>query len=89
MEKIAITDGVGNCCPVCGSKKITRHEQRNLRVDVNLQTGVEFKLQGGKIKRMTNRDKANAFDSADTAGGGGCWDYECRQCGWVSAVFTD
>lgn len=89
MEKIAITDGVGNCCPACGSRRITRHEQRNLQVDVNLQTEREFKLQGEKIKRMTNRDKAHAFDNADIAGGGGCWSYECRRCGWVSKMFTD
>ena len=75
MEKVKIDDcGYGNCCPECGSVKITRHEQRNLE---------------GKMKYMSNRDKAIHFDNADMSGGGGCWSYECRKCGWVSDTFTE
>jgi len=38
---------------------------------------------------MSNRDKAIHFDNADMSGGGGCWSYECRKCGWVSDTFTE
>jgi len=39
MEKVKIDDcGYGNCCPECGSVKITRHEQRNLEVNINMVT---------------------------------------------------
>lgn len=39
MEKVKIDDcGYGNCCPECGSVKITKHEQRNLEVNINMVT---------------------------------------------------
>lgn len=88
MEKIN-RYGEGNCCPNCGSKKITKLEQRNLQVEVNLATGKPFKMVDGKIRNMSNREKALAFDTADMAGGGGCWAFECRKCGWKSETFTE
>lgn len=90
MIKIPIdTYGEGSCCPECKSTRITRHEQRNLQVDTNLSSGKVFVIRKGKMKSMSNRDKANAFDSADMSGGGGCWSYECRKCGWRSETFTE
>lgn len=89
-EKIPIDDqGEGNCCPVCGSTRITRNEQRNLEVKVNLSTEKPFSIRNGRIRPMTNREKAAAFDYADLAGGGGCWSFECRKCGWHSELFTE
>lgn len=89
MKKIPIVDGEGNCCPECGSLKITVHEQRNLQVDINLITGKAFKIKNGKMKQLTNKEKAIGFDGADSVGGGGCWSYECRKCGWTSEVFHE
>lgn len=88
MEKIN-RYGEGNCCPNCGSRRITRHEQRNLQVDVNLSTEKPIKMVDGKIRNMSDREKALAFDTAYTAGGGGCWAFECRKCGWRSETFTE
>ncbi|MEY8507249.1 hypothetical protein AALA78_03295 [Lachnospiraceae bacterium 42-17] len=90
MEKIPINDsGEGNCCPVCNSKRITRHEQRNLQVAVNLSTEKAFCMKKGRMQRLTNSDKARAFDQADCANGGGCWSFECRVCGWQSDIFVE
>lgn len=90
MEKVKIDDcGYGNCCPECGSVKITRHEQRNLEVNINVVTKNPYIIHNGKMKYMSNRDKAIHFDNADMSGGGGCWSYECRKCGWVSDTFTE
>lgn len=88
-EKIPIIDGEGNCCPECGSLRITVHEQRNLFVDRNLSSGRVFVIKKGKMMNMTNRDKVIAFDCADMSRGGGCWLYECRKCGWISEMYTE
>ena len=89
-EKIPIDEyGDGNCCPKCGSTKETRHEQRNIHVNINVQSGRQFILKCGKIKPLSMKDKADAFDSADSSGGGGCWSFECRKCGWKSETFTE
>lgn len=79
--------GEGNCCPECGSTRITEHQQRNLEVQINLATRRPFIMQKGKMKALSNRDKARAFDIADMDGGGGMWFFECRKCGWQSEVF--
>ena len=87
--KIPINEyGEGNCCPVCGSTRITIYEQRLLYVNVNLKTGKPFIMRNGKMKQMSNRDKANDFDGASVAGGG-CWNYCCRKCGWISGMFVE
>ncbi len=90
IEKIPISDTrEGNCCPVCNSTRITRHEQRNLQVSVNLSTEKPFCMKNGRMKPLSMREKAFAFDHADLANGGGCWSYECRKCGWESGLFTE
>lgn len=90
MEKNPINEcGEGNCCPVCKSTRITRNEQRNLQVNVNLSTEKPFYMKKGRMKYLSNREKAIAFDTADLAGGGGCWSYECRACGWYSELFHE
>ena len=88
-EKIPIIDGQGNCCPECGSLRITVHEQRNLYVDRNLSSGKAFIMRNGKMSHMSNRDKALSFDCADMSSGGGCFSYECRKCGWVSGIYAE
>ena len=90
IEKIPISDTrEGNCCPVCNSTRITRHEQRTLQVSVNLSTEKPFCMKNGRMKPLSKREKAFAFDQADLANGGGCWSYECRKCGWQSGLFTE
>lgn len=90
IEKVPIDDTrEGNCCPVCGSIRITRNEQRNLQVSVNLSTEKPFCMKNGRMKPLSNREKAFAFDHADMANEGGCWSYECRKCGWHSDLFTE
>ena len=89
-EKVPIDEhGEGNCCPECGSKKITRHQQRNLHVDVNLLTQKAFTIQNGKMRPLSARDKVCMFDNADMIGGGGCWSFGCRKCGWISETFAE
>ena len=90
IEKIPISDTrEGNCCPVCNSTRITRHEQRNLQVSVNLSTEKPFCMKNGWMKPLSKREKAFAFDCADLANGGGCLSYECRKCGWKSGLVTE
>lgn len=89
-ERIPFSDGfIGNSCPVCGSFRITVHEQKNLYVDRNLSSGKEFVMKNGKMKPMSNKDKALAFDCSDSSSGGGCISYECRKCGWISELFVE
>lgn len=88
-ERTPIIDGHGNCCPECGSTRITVHEQRNLYIDRNLSSGKPFIIRDGKVKPMSNRDKAIAFNCADMSSGAGCCSYECRKCGWSSKLYTE
>ena len=46
-------------------------------------------MKNGRMKHLSKREKAFAFDHADLANGGGCWSYECRKCGWQSGLFTE
>lgn len=55
----------GNCRPVCNSTRITRHEQRNLQVSVNLSTEKPFCMKNGRMKPLSKREKAYAFDCGD------------------------
>lgn len=88
-DKIAIINGYGNCCPECGSPKITIHEQRNLYIDRNLPNRKPFVMKGGKIRYMSNHDKVKLFDCADMSAGSGCCSYECWKCGWTSEMYTE
>jgi predicted RNA-binding Zn-ribbon protein involved in translation (DUF1610 family) len=64
-------------CPVCGSKKITM----NMSAVLNKQTDAN-------PYRMSNKEKALAYNSASTEGVG-CWNYECRKCGWISETLVE
>ena len=61
---------------------------RFLTVDA-YAAAVPFYMKNGRMKHLSKREKAFAFDHADLANGGGCWSYECRKCGWQSGLFTE
>ena len=61
IEKIPIDDTrEGNCCPVCNSTRITRHEQRNLQVSVNLSTEKPFYMKNGRMKHLSKTSLTEA-----------------------------
>lgn len=71
--------------------KCKNHKARAKEFGSEYQYGYKktYIIHNGKMKYMSNRDKAIHFDNADMSGGGGCWSYECRKCGWVNDTFTE
>ena len=74
-------------CPKCGSKKIIIKEQCVVFKTLNANTG---KLLNPRTMKsyMSNREKAWKYESAQTEGVG-CWNYECRKCGWISKLLVE
>lgn len=75
-------------CPVCGSKKITTNMCAALNKMIDTNTGKDIDTQKNRPYRMSNREKALAYDCASTDGAG-CWNYECRKCGWISETLVE
>lgn len=80
--------GEGNCCPKCGSSKITKHVQYALQVEEDLNTGKEivYDFNGERTYNPSNRLLAAKYKRGRSESQ--CWSYECRKCGWVSGMFT-
>ena len=68
-------------CPKCGSTRITLHEQAIVYKHINANTN-------NLISRMSSRQNAFVYDNA-TSEGVGCWNYECRKCGWESKTYVE
>lgn len=85
--KIIEKDGIYSC-PVCRSKKITLNTQAVLMKYEDANTGKEIDKYKNKIRKLSNREKAAAYDMASTEGAG-CWHYSCRKCGWNSEVYVE
>ena len=86
-SKVIENDGVYSC-PFCRSKKINLCTQAVLRKTEDANTGKEVDEYTNKIRKLTNREKAMAYDNASTEGCG-CWNYACRKCGWVSKIYME
>lgn len=86
-SKVVENDGVYSC-PFCGSKKINLCTQAALMKTEDANTGKEVDECANKIRKLTNREKAIAYDNASTDGVG-CWHYTCRKCGWVSEIYRE
>lgn len=80
--------GNGNCCPECGSIRITMHMQAVVYRDIDLKSGKDIIVVDEKIKPTPQRIKVHRYDNA-TAEGVGTWSYECRNCGWESESFAE
>lgn len=52
------------------------------------KTGKEVDECTNKIRKLTNREKAMAYDNASTEGVG-CWNYSCRKCDWQSEIYIE
>lgn len=76
------------CCPVCGSKKITQHTNAALYKATDANTGKDIDVSKNRPYKMSNREKAQAYEMASTEGVG-CWSYECRKCGWTSETLVE
>lgn len=89
IEKISINEfGDGNCCPVCGSLKMSKFIQYPLYVEEDNKTGKEIirDVHGKRINRPSNRLLANLYRSAQRDSQ--TWCFVCRKCGWTSESFT-
>ncbi len=80
-------NGEGNCCPECGSLKISVNYQFPLFVEMDLNSRNEiFKDADGKRIKQTNRLLARRYKNSQLDAQ--CWNYECRKCGWISEMFV-
>lgn len=75
-------------CPACGSKRITTNMSAALCKQIDTNTGKDIDILKNRPYRMSNKEKAAAYDNASTEGVG-CWNYECRKCGWISETLTE
>jgi uncharacterized Zn finger protein (UPF0148 family) len=75
-------------CPICGSKKITVHTSAALSKSEDANTGKYIDTSTNRPYKMSNREKAAAYDRATTEGIG-CWNFECRKCGWLSETLVE
>lgn len=81
-------NGKGNCCPKCGSKKVSVHMQYPLFVEEDLNTGKEILHDLSTGKRLYNptiRELALRYKLAKSDAQ--CWSYKCRKCDWASEMF--
>ena len=86
-KEVVYKDGI-YYCPVCGSKKITVNTSATLSKSEDVNTGKYIDILKNKPYRMSNREKAAEYDRASVEGVG-CWNYECRKCGWISETLTE
>lgn len=70
------------------AKKITVNTSATLSKSEDVNTGKYIDILKNKPYRMSNREKAAEYDRA-SAEGVGCWNYECRKCGWISETLTE
>lgn len=66
-SKVVENDGVYSC-PFCGSKKINLCSQTVLIKIEDANTGKEVDERTNKIRKLTNREKATAYDTASIDG---------------------
>ena len=84
-ERIPIDEfGDGNCCPVCGSVKISRNLQFPLYVEEDLQTGKQIIRDdsGKRIYKPSDRLLARLYRASQMDAQ--MWVFSCRKCGWLS-----
>lgn len=89
IEKIPIDEcGDGNCCPVCGSLKISKQVQYPLYVEEDLNSGKEIirDCNGKRISKPSNRLLARLYRSSQMDSV--MWVFHCRKCGWISESFA-
>ena len=79
-------NGVGYC-PECHSKKISEFVQAVINKENDYNTRKIVNPNTGTFK-MTNKEKADAYDNA-CGEGVGCWYFKCRKCGWNSELYTE
>jgi hypothetical protein len=86
MERIPVDDcGEGNCCPICGSFKISRIEQFPLEVtfDLNTKKLMVNDFRGKRIYKPSNRHLALLFRSGINNESQVTL-LKCRKCDWQS-----
>ena len=90
--KIPITGyGKGNCCPQCGSAKVTYIATARVEQEFDLNDKPIYKryLRDGSCKRIyrpSNSFLASCFESAIYSDWQ-CIRYQCKKCGWTSDMF--
>ena len=89
VNKIPIDEyGKGNCCPNCGSIRISVMYQYPLLVEEDLKTGKEIikDSQTGKRIKPTNRILAHRYKLSQSDAQ--MWQFKCRKCDWESETFV-
>lgn len=89
MKKMPIDEyGEGNCCPNCGSVKISVYYQYAMEVEEDLKTGREIirDANGKRISNPSNRLLARLYKISQFEAQ--MWIYGCRRCGWRSEAFV-
>ena len=87
-KKIPINeDGIGNCCPKCGSLKVSIIYQFVHQVEFDLKTGKEqFRdTRGNRIYNPSIRHRALLYECSKHETN--MWFYMCRRCDWISEPF--
>lgn len=74
-------------CPICNSKKISECVQAVINKENDYNTRKIINPSTG-LSKMTNKEKAAAYDDA-SGEGVGCWYFKCRKCGWNSELYTE
>lgn len=69
-------------------KKITMNMSAVLNKQTDANTGKDIDTSKNRPYRMSNKEKALAYNSASTEGVG-YWNYECRKCGWISETLVE
>lgn len=89
-EKIPINEfGEGNCCPECGSLKVSIIYQFVHQVEFDLKSGKEIykDTNGNRIYKPSTRHLATLYECSKHESN--MWLYKCRKCGWISKAFTE
>lgn len=85
-KEIIRVDGIYHC-PECGSRRILIRKQCVVYKVEDANSGKQLNPNTLKAQ-MSNREKAWEYDRA-SGEGVGCWNYECKKCGWYSGIYTE
>ena len=92
MNKAPINEyGEGNCCPECGSVRLSILHTVPVEYEVDLKSGKEIirDIYGNRVSDPSNQllaCKRNVM--LRSAGESILWYIRCRKCGWKSEIFT-
>lgn len=88
MKKIPITGfEEGNCCPECGSTKVSLFVQYSVLLEFDLK-GKQIIKQGGKRVYRPSNQLLAAYYNCVSCNAMQCANYLCNKCGWESELYV-